>query len=39
MTEAPAAAGGLAANLTGRTVTDCVNLVVPTSDGLMLKRW
>ncbi|WP_433528364.1 NADPH-dependent F420 reductase [Micromonospora sp. CA-263727] len=34
--EAPHLVGGLAGKLSGRTVIDCTNPVVPTSDGLML---
>lgn len=35
--EAPQLVGGLAGCLAGRTVIDCTNPVVPTSDGLMLN--
>ncbi|WP_256370795.1 NADPH-dependent F420 reductase [Micromonospora sp. KC721] len=35
--EAPQLVDGLAGNLAGRTVIDCTNPVVPTSDGLMLN--
>jgi hypothetical protein len=35
--EASPLVGGLAGNLAGRTVIDCTNPVVPTSDGLMLS--